>query len=271
MRIFRIALFCFFVQIEVSAYKLTPFIPKDNPTGVGVIVCPGGSYFWLDKKGEGFSVAEWFNKHNIAAFVLEYSHGGWASYAFHVRARRRKFPAGFNDLKCALEHVKQHARTYNVNPERIGCMGFSAGGHLVMHAAEQLSENKWLAPMFVASIYPVISMIHPCTHRRSRRGLLGEFPSKYLKDSLSVERHVHNNCPPVFLVNCDDDPIVHPHNAELLDSALTTHQVQHHYEHYRTGGHGFGVSASKTSSEAIQWKKHFLQWLHQLISNLKQW
>ena len=85
-------------------------------------------------------------------------------------------------------------------------------------------------------------------------------------DSLSVEHHVPANCPPVFLVNCDDDPVVHHHNAELLDSALTAHNIPHRYEHFTTGGHGFGVSEHKTSEEAIQWKDHFLEWLNNLFN-----
>lgn len=247
------------------AYKLTPFIPKSNPTGTCVIVCPGGSYFWLDKEGEGTSVAKWLNKHGIAAFVLEYSHGGWGAFAFHMRTARRRFPAGYNDFKNAFKHIRQQSSEYGINPKRIGSMGFSAGGHLVMHATAQLSNDIQERPFFVAAIYPVVSMTHPCTHKRSRRGLLGEFPSKFMKDSLSLENHIPSNCPPVFLVNCDDDPIVHPHNAELLDSALTAHNIPHHYEHYHTGGHGFGVSANNTSAEAIQWLDSFLQWLDRLI------
>lgn len=265
MKSFLVGIFLLFFHVSVKAYKLTPFIPQNNPTGIGVIVCPGGSYFWLDKEGEGTSVARWLNEHGIAAFVLEYSHGGWAAFAFHVRTVGRSFPAGFNDLSRALEYVKTHAGEYGVSADRVGCMGFSAGGHLVMHAAEQLADNTTLVPFFVAPIYPVISMTHPCTHKRSRRGLLGEFPSKIMKDSLSLEHHVPSNCPPVFLVNCDDDPVVHHHNAELLDSALNIHNIPHLYEHYRTGGHGFGISASKTTKEAIQWKDCFLRWIQNLI------
>lgn len=108
-------------------------------------------------------------------------------------------------------------------------------------------------------------MTHPCTHKRSRSGLLGEFSSKIIKDSLSLEHHVPSNCPPVFIVNCDDDPVVH-HHAELLDSALTIHNIPHHYEHYHIGGHGFGVSANKTTKEAIRWKDRFLQWFQYLIN-----
>lgn len=246
------------------AYKLTAYIPQENPTGVGIIVCPGGSYFWLDKENEGEEVAKWLRDNGIAAFVLEYSHGGWASFAFHIRQKRRSYPAGFQDLCHALESIRAHADEYGIQKDRIGCMGFSAGGHLVMNVAEQLA-GKSSGMQFVAALYPVVSMTHRCTHKRSRRGLLGEFPSRAMKDSLSLEHHVPQNCPPVFLMNCNDDPIVHYHNAELLDSALTAQHIPHHYEHYQKGGHGFGVSTQKTTTEAIQWKTRFLKWLQELF------
>ena len=252
--------------MAAAAYKLTAYIPDKNPQQVGVIVCPGGSYFWLDKDHEGREVAEWLRENGIAAFVLEYSHGGWGAFAFHVRTKGRSFPAGYNDLSRALASVRADAAKYGIREDRVGCMGFSAGGHLVMYAAEQLA-GKPEVPFFVAPLYPVVSMIHPCTHKRSRRGLLGEFPSKALLDLLSLENHVPADCPPVFLMNCDDDPVVHYHNAELLDSALTVRGIPHHYEHYRTGGHGFGVSASRTTSEAIGWKEKFLGWLYKLLGN----
>ena len=248
----------------MKAYRLTAYIPQENPTGTGVIVCPGGSYFWLDKVTEGEKVAKWLCENGIAAFVLEYSHAGWASFAYHIRGKGRSFPAGFNDLQDAIDSIRSRASEYGITPDRIGCMGFSAGGHLVMHAAEQLAGTPQ-APAFVAPIYPVVSMVHPCTHKRSRRGLLGEFPPTAMKDSLSLENHVPKNCPPVFLMNCDDDPVVNYRNAELLDSALTQHGIPHVYEHYRTGGHGFGVSEEKTTSEAIQWKERFLDWLKRII------
>lgn len=250
----------------MKAYRLTAYIPQENPTETGVIVCPGGSYFWLDKATEGEKVAQWLMENGIAAFVLEYSHAGWAAYAYHVRSAGRSFPAGFNDLRKALDSVRARAGEYGIKTDRIGCMGFSAGGHLVMHAAEQLAGTPQ-AIAFVAPMYPVVSMTHPCTHKRSRRGLLGEFPTKAMKDSLSLEHHVPGNCPPVFLMNCDDDPVVHYHNAELLDSALTRHGIPHQYEHYRTGGHGFGVSEEKTTREAIGWKDRFLVWLKSIINS----
>ena len=265
MKIRLLFLLCMaYMSLNASAYKLTAYIPEENPTGTGVIVCPGGSYFWLDKEYEGRRVAQWLCDNGIAAFVLEYSHGGWGAFFFHLRGRGRTFPAGFNDLQAAIESVRTKSDEYGVRPDRIGCMGFSAGGHLVMHAAEQLAGTP-AGMFFVAPIYPVVSMTHECTHKRSRRGLLGEFQKSSMRDSLSLEHHVPAGCPPVFLVNCDDDPIVHPRNAMLLDSALTVRNVPHQYEHNRTGGHGFGASEHKTTVEAIQWKEKFLEWLKMIV------
>ena len=253
-----------FFSFSVHASRLTAYIPDKNPTGTAVIVCPGGSYFWIDKDIEGKQVAQWLRDNGIAAFVLEYSHGGWASFAFHVRFKEPSFPAAYQDLRQALDSVRNHAGEYGVRPDRIGCMGFSAGGHLVMHTAEQVAATP-SAMAFVASIYPVVSMTHPCTHKRSRRGLLGEFPSEAMKDSLSIEKHIHRNCPPVFLMNCDDDPVVDYRNAELLDSALTAKNIKHKYIQYKTGGHGFGASEDKGSEECRQWKNEFLKWLKENI------
>lgn len=100
-----------------------------------------GAVFGLIEKEKAL---RWLNEQGIAAFVLKYSHGGWAAFVFHVRMAGRKFPASFNDLSRALEYVKTHAKEYGINFDRVGCMGFSVGGHLVMHAAEQLTGNAAL-------------------------------------------------------------------------------------------------------------------------------
>lgn len=257
------SLCCIPVLSNARKLKLTAYLPESNPTGTAIIVCPGGSYFWLDKDTEGAKVAQWLNANGIAAFVLEYSHAGWAAFAYHVRVKGRSFPAGFNDLQRAIQQVKDNAAGYGVRADRVGCMGFSAGGHLTMYAAERLVETP-LCLSFAACLYPVVSMSHPCTHKRSRRGLLGESPSKESLLSQSLEHHVPDNCPPVFLMNCEDDPVVDYYNSVLLDSALVRHNVPHQYVRYHTGGHGFGVSPEKTSAEAIGWKERFLEWLDQL-------
>ena len=115
-------------------------------------------------------------------------------------------------------------------------------------------------------IYPVVTMVESCVHKRSRRALLGDsrMKNRALRDLLSLERHVPTDCPPVFLVNCKDDPIVKYQNSELLDSALTSQKAPHRYIQYQTGGHGFGASERKGTAECRQWKKEFLSWFHKL-------
>ena len=88
-----------------------------------------------------------------------------------------------------------------------------------------------------------------------------------MRDSLSLELHVRPDCPPVFLVNCVDDPIVDYHNSELLDSALTANNIAHRYIQYRTGGHGFGMSDTKGTPECRPWKEEFLKWLNAITYN----
>ena len=119
---------------------------------------------------------------------------------------------------------------------------------------------------FIAAIYPVVSMSHSVSHKRSRRALLGEYRkySRRMRDSLSIEKHVPRECPPVFLVNCKDDPVVKCRNSELLDSALTAQGISHRYIQYSTGGHGFGASATKGTAECRAWKEEFLRWLDPL-------
>ena len=109
-------------------------------------------------------------------------------------------------------------------------------------------------------------MTKPCVHKRSRRALLGEnkVSDRQLCDRLSLEEHVPEDCPPVFLVNCKDDPVVDYHNSELLDSALQAHHVPHVYLQYQTGGHGFGASDKKGTSESRQWRQAFLAWVREL-------
>lgn len=244
---------------------MTPYLAPGNGN-VAVVVCPGGSYFWHDMDAEGTAVGKWLQSNGISAFVLCYRTAGWWAFFSGWRSLfpGRQHPDAINDLRQAMAFVRQHANDYGVNPDSIGAMGFSAGGHLVMSAAELLPAAE--RPAFVAPIYPVVTMTEKCTHRRSRRALLGEkrVRNPLMRDSLSMERHVPYDCPPVFLVNCKDDPVVKYHNAELLDSALTVRGVNHRYIQYATGGHGFGASDSKGTAECRQWKNEFLNWLRHL-------
>lgn len=241
---------------------MTPYIAPGNDH-IGVVVCPGGSYFWHDMETEGHEVGRWLQRNGISAFVLRYRTAYVPAFLFRFRYlfRGNRYPDPQDDLRQCLRYVRAHSREYGIDARKVGAMGFSAGGHLVMSGAELFDESD--RPAFVVPVYPVVTMTHPPVHKRSRRALLGEsrVSNRQLRDSLSLERHVPADCPPVFLVNCKDDPVVDYHNSVLLDSALTAKHIPHHYIQYATGGHGFGASDSKGSSECRQWKDEFLRWL----------
>lgn len=259
---------------EVTMYAFRP----ETPNGISVIVCPGGSYHWHDQDDEGFKVGEWLRSQGITAFVLIYRVAGKGEVAMPVRliVRGKRHPDMITDAQRALQYVGEHAVQYGIDPDKIGMMGFSAGGHLVMSAAcynetdflqaAGIETDANLRPAFVAPVYPVVTMNPPYVHKRSRRGLLGNnrVGNQTLRDSLSLERHIPDNCPPVFLVNCVDDPVVQYQNSVLLDWALTEKGVLHRYIQYKKGGHGFGANDEKGSPESRAWKAEFLKWLDSL-------
>ena len=225
----------------------------------GIIVCPGGSYCWLDFKTEGLEVARRLNSFGISAYVLQYHVYGWWAWATRYRLLLpgRLHPNPINDLQAAFQALRQS------DNQTLGVLGFSAGGHLALQSS--LSCH----PDFIAAIYPVVSMTDPCTHRRSRRALLGEYAGhhKSLCHSLSIEQILTPQCPPVFLVNCLDDPIVDYRNSVILNKALDNLHIPHRYIQYRTGGHGFGMSDIRGTAECRPWRNEFIQWLHELSQN----
>lgn len=261
---------------------LTPYLADSGTPGKGtsaVIVCPGGSYSWLSRETEGHGVARWLQENGISAFVLEYRVQGVPSFVTHYRlvARGVQYPDALRDLQRSIQIVRERAEELGIDPERLGVMGFSAGGHLVMSAGEffgtdflsplGIVSQVSLRPDFVVPVYPVVTMSDArYVHKRSRRALLGEWGKfrQSLRDSLSLEKHVRPDTPPVFLVNCVDDPTVKYQNSVLLDSALTAEDIPHWYLQFHTGGHGFGADEEKASPECIEWKNEFLLWQQSL-------
>lgn len=260
-----------------KSVTLEIFLPENIKDATpAIIICPGGSYCWLDYETEGVNVAKWLSANGCAAFVLKYRVQGIFEFITHSRLifPGHQHPQMIQDGQRAIQYIRENAAKYNINPNKLGVIGFSAGGHLAMSLGEFHSTNfvkeyinspsVSLRPDFVAPIYPVVTFSDKVVHKRSRRALLGEYDKykKGMRDSLSLELHVPNDCPPVFLINCKDDPIVNYHNSELLDSALTSKGVKHVYIQYKSGGHGFGASENKGTPECRQWKKAFLDWLN---------
>ena len=252
-------LFCAMMLVDsVFAQKVTEFLPTGGRPDTAVVVCPGGSYYWLAKKVEGVEVAQWLNANGYAAYVLEYPVSGWWSWFTHIRRSCcTQYPAQLDALEDALKTVK--SKGYRT----VGAMGFSAGGHLVLSGAIFLPDST--APDFVVPVYPVVTMREPYVHKRSRRGLLGERRSHDpgMWDSLSLELHANCVRCPVFLLSCDDDPTVDWHNARMMADSLTAHNKGVvYYLNPKTGGHGFGVNAEKMAgNECVVWPEKFLLWL----------
>ncbi|MDR1004776.1 MAG: alpha/beta hydrolase [Prevotellaceae bacterium] len=276
------------LTLSAQQLTLTPYLPDRQQAaasdsigtagaGIAVIICPGGSYYWLNMKEEGADVARLLQRRGIAAFVLKYRTAGVPAFLTRYRLlwKGNQHPAMIQDLQRAIEWVRTHAADYHIRTDRIGVMGFSAGGHLALMSGELFDTDftqpagnmpphtASLRPDFVAAIYPVVTLADGrYVHRRSRRGLLGERRKNdpAMRDSLSMERHVRPDMPPVFLMNCADDPVVKPRNAELLDSVLTARSVPHTYLRYATGGHGFGARP-RPSAAAAGWMDDFFRWL----------
>lgn len=243
-------------SVTLTVYK------SENCDGTGLILCPGGSYCYLGTKYEGQKPAQLFSSKGITCFILNYRTG--------MKGNRN--PAMTEDIQTAILYIRQHAHKYGIT--NLGTCGFSAGGHLSGCAAEFYNnpvikidsslDHKILRPDFSVCIYPVITMAENCCHKRSRRNLLGENKNnKEMQNKLSLEKNVRSDMPPIFIVQCKDDPVVDYHNALLLDSALTEADVRHKLILFDNGGHGFGISPERIKSDnksAGLWWKEFLIW-----------
>ncbi len=258
---------------------ITPYMTQDSLNAPTVIVCPGGSYHWLDVKGEGIEVSEWLRDHGVNAVLLQYRTAGLGSFIWHYRyvVRGNRHPDMICDIQRTIRYLRENAGILGINPDRLGVLGFSAGGHLALSSAcysdtdytdlDAGPSQVSLRPDFVGAIYPVVTLEGEYAHARSRKGLLGEWGkmSRNKRKEMSIEKNIPKDCPPVFVVNCKDDPVVDWHNSVLLDNALNDAGVSHRYIQYATGKHGFGVSEVYGTEECRVWKYEFLKWLEEQL------
>ena len=244
--------------------RLDYYKPLAQTSDAAVIVCPGGSYHHLGMYHEGKDVALWFCSKGISAFVLKYRVSG---NGFH-------HPSMLEDVQRAIMLVRKNAASYKINPNKIGAIGFSAGGHLVLMAAEFSGQDELkklgidagvsLAPNFIAPIYPVVSMQDPIAHVRSRKSLLQNDQSQARKDALSLELHADKIKCPVFLLANKDDRTVDYRNSEEMDKAMSRAGVPHIFVLGEKGDHGFGMGNNDfvhTTKWNDQW---LLPWLKEI-------
>lgn len=241
---------------------------SDTPhTRTAVIVCPGGSYHHLGLKGEGNTTATWFAENGVTAFVLKYR---TAESLYH-------HPAMLQDIQRAIQLVRENAAAWDIDPNKVGVIGFSAGGHLVTMAGEfwqthdeiaklGLECNVSIRPDFVIPVYPVVTMQDDIAHRWSRNSLLGhgkKNQTQARKDEFSMDLNVPADMPPTYVVVCDDDPVVIPENSLRLYDALQTAGIQSRLARYPWGGHGFGMKNNDFMKE-FHYNEPLREWLVEL-------
>ena len=232
---------------KISQPSLSIYLPrKEDASGTAVIICPGGGYRINALSHEGTEVAEVFQKMGVAAFVLKYRVPD-----DNTMVNREIGP--LQDAQQALRVVRLRAKEWGVNPERVGIMGFSAGGHLASTAATHFTapvtpdrEKTNVRPDFAILIYPVISFDESICHMGSRELLIGRQPSVEKIKSYSNELQVTPQTPPTFLVHSSDDETVKSENSIVFYQALVKHHVPAEMHLYPKGGHGYGMNNPTT-------------------------
>lgn len=246
---------------EDVAVNLYPMLPEKSTEGAvpAVIICPGGGYGGLCIQPEGFGIAHWLNDNGIAGFVLEY----------RLPAGRWTVPLA--DAQRAIRYVRANAEMYGVDPNKIGIIGFSAGGHLASTAATHFDagnadaadavERVSCRPDFAVLIYPVILFGDPSTHQGTQNNLLGDNQTQELIDYYSNAKQVSPETPPVFLAHAVDDNVVPIQNSRAFAQAMEQYNRPFVLVELPNGNHG--LNGYKGTSWDM-WQALSAAWIHQL-------
>jgi acetyl esterase/lipase len=237
---------------------ITPYLaPAARAVGTAVIVCPGGGYVHLSMEKEGSDVARWWNSLGVTAFVLKYRLGP-----------KYRHPIELGDAQRAIRTVRARASEWGVRPDRVGIMGFSAGGHLTSSAgthfdagkpeAADAIERQSCRPDFLVLGYPVVSFTQN-VHQGSKRALLGDNPDPKLVESLSNELQVTAQTPPTFLFHTSNDQTVPVENSVMFYLALRKAGVPAEMHVYENGPHGVGLAP--TDEALSSWPARLADWM----------
>ena len=235
--------------------------PKRCATGEAFLICPGGSYSVLSYDWEGVQIAKWLNSKGIAGIIVKYRlPNSKSNIVGHL--------SPLLDIKRAIRTVRFNTQEWNIKKDKVGIIGFSAGGHLTATLANHFDEGDASSPDpiekissrpdFVALIYPVITMYKPYVHENSRNNLIGAKAGDDLMHQYSNELHIKENAPPVFIVHSADDDMVPVENSLLIYQALKNKNVPAELHIYPFGGHGFSLAIGKDYLE--KWTERFMDW-----------
>ena len=226
--------------------KIFVYLPTTNTPSAAILICPGGGYGGLAINHEGHDYAKWLNEQGVAAIVLKY-----------------RMPKGYHqvpigDAQQALRIIRENSTKWNINKNKVGISGFSAGGHLASTVATHFTDSL-TRPDFAVLFYPVISSDSTIAHRGSFFNLLGKNPDKKLMKLYSNEMQVTPQTPPTLLFHSDDDKGVPAQNSIEFYLALKNNKVPAAMYIFPVGGHGWGMNANFRYH--AQWKELMIQWL----------
>ncbi|AMP05521.1 alpha/beta hydrolase [Collimonas pratensis] len=243
---------------NITVGSIAIFPAKNIASGKAVIVCPGGGYGVSAFSHEGLAVAKELSEAGITAFALKFR-----LPSDNVMTHKEITP--LQDLQQAILYVRQNAYRWNINPDQIGTMGFSAGGHLVATAASHYDINTIenpqhinLRPDFMVLVYPVISFQDNLVSLNTRQNLLSNNPTQDQKDYFSNELYVTANTPPTYLVHAKDDDTVKVENSIVYYEMLQRKKIPSQLYLYKNGGHGFGLINPASN---IHWMNDCLKWI----------
>lgn len=255
----------FYRTSKVTTPTLSIFLPeKDKSNETAVVICPGGGYYHLAMDKEGFEVAKWLNTLGVSVFVLKYRLPSDS-------IMKDKTIGPLQDAQEAIRFVRRNAKKWNIDINKVGIMGFSAGGHLASTLSTHFNDKTYDVPDSISArpdfsilIYPVISMTDEITHIGSRNNLLGESPSASLIKKYSNEQQVTQDIPSTFLIHATDDTVVPVENSINYFQALKKFKVPVEMHLYEKGGHGFGLGVQDTSKYWTTQCEHWLNLNHYL-------
>lgn len=251
---------------KVQQPAIAVYLPaQSNATGQAMLIFPGGGYGILAYDWEGTDIAKFLNGKGIAGIVVKYRLPSSTS-------QKEKYNVPLIDAQRAMRTVRNNCVKWNLEPNKIGIMGFSAGGHLASTLGTHFNEKVYepidevdtqsARPDFMALIYPVVTFTQTTKHSGSERALLGENASKEMQEHFSNELQVTSETPPTLLVHAIDDKGVPVENSLLFFQALKNKDVPATMHIYPKGGHGF--SLARENKHLRGWTERMFEWMENL-------
>ncbi|MBY6015054.1 alpha/beta hydrolase [Qipengyuania gaetbuli] len=243
---------------NISTPRMRVYRPN-HPNGMAVMICGGGGYFRIQLWKESEPAARWLQDRGFTVFDLIYRlpNDGWDA------------SAPFADAQRAMKIIRSRAKEFGIRPDRIGVMGFSAGGHLAGYTAYRPDhalyegsdrfETASAKPDFAALLFPVVSLRKPYDTTRTRREIIGEIPTSAAEDAWSLDTHASKDAPPTIIFASADDPITPPGHGITLFQALKAKGAAAELHIFEDGGHGWGLGSSDQILN--QWPGIFETWL----------